>query len=68
MMKRLDAADRERIEHVIASHLDELTPLRGFLPAKRGFSIAAGKLVRWPSIVVYVRQKVHIPGDGEHRF
>jgi hypothetical protein len=57
MMKRLDASDRERIERVIASHLDELTPVRGFLAAQPGFAIAGGKLVREPSIVVYVRQK-----------
>jgi hypothetical protein len=57
MMKRLDASDRERIERVIASHLDELTPVRGFLAAKPGFAISGGKLVREPSIVVYVRQK-----------
>jgi hypothetical protein len=57
MMKRLDAADRERIERVIASHLHELTPVRGFLAARPGFAIVGDKLVREPSIVVYVRQK-----------
>jgi hypothetical protein len=57
MMKRLDAADRERIERVIASHLHELTPVSGFLGARPGFAIVGGKLVREPSIVVYVRQK-----------
>lgn len=56
-MKLLDASDRERIARVIASHLDELTPVRGFLAAKPGFAISGGKLVREPSIVVYVRQK-----------
>lgn len=57
MMKQLEASERERIERVIAAHLDELTPVRGFLAAKPGFAIAGGRLVREPAIVVYVRQK-----------
>lgn len=57
MMKQLEASDRDRIARVIAAHLDELTAVRGFLAAKPGFAISGGRLVREPSIVVYVRQK-----------
>ena len=56
-MRRLESADRGRIERVIASHLHELTPVRGFLAARPGFPISGGRLVREPAIVVFVRQK-----------
>jgi phosphatidylserine/phosphatidylglycerophosphate/cardiolipin synthase-like enzyme len=56
-MRTLSTTDRERIDGVIADHVQELRALPGFLSARAGFPIRNGGLVREPGIIVYVRDK-----------
>jgi PLD-like domain len=57
-MKKLSAADREKVYGIIGRHLARLKSVPGVLDVQPGFPVENGELRRTPAIIVYVRRKM----------
>lgn len=54
---RLSDEDRSRVDAVIERHREALRAIEGFVAARPGFAVRAGRLVREPALVVYVDRR-----------